>query len=85
MTGELDAFAANKQRLAAVAERVPGIRILDGSVLPVEQSIVVAQQNEGVVSQLNQFIDEARDSGLLRDIVVQYMIAGVEVAPKLVR
>jgi len=36
LAGELDAYAANKERLAAVASLEPGIRILDGSVLPVE-------------------------------------------------
>jgi len=85
LAGELDAYAANKQRLAAVVATEPRVRVLDGSVLPVEQSIVVAQQNEAIVSRLDQFIDEARDSGLLQEIVERYMIAGVEVAPKGVR
>ena len=82
LNGELDAYAANKQRLAAVTASEPRVRVLDGSVLPVEQSIVVAQQNGVIVPQLDQFIDEARNSGLLQEIVERYMIAGVEVAPK---
>lgn len=82
VAGELDAYAANKQRLAAVEASEPRVRILDGSVLPVEQSIVVAQHNEAIVLQLDRFIDEARDSGLLQEIVERYTIAGVEVAPK---
>ncbi len=85
LAGELDAYAANKQRLAAVVATEPGVRVLDGSVLPVEQSIVVAQQNEAIVARLDRFIDAARDSGLLQEIVERYMIAGVEVAPKGVR
>jgi polar amino acid transport system substrate-binding protein len=85
LAGELDAYAANKQRLAAVAAGEPGIRVLDGSVLPVEQSIGVARQNEAIVSRLNQFIDAARDTGFLQQIVDRYMIAGVEVAPKAAR
>ena len=85
LAGELDAYAANKQRLAAVVATEPRVRVLDGSVLPVEQSIVVAQHNGAIVSRLDRFIDEARDSGLLQEIVERYMIAGVEVAPKGVR
>jgi ABC-type amino acid transport substrate-binding protein len=85
LAGELDAYAANKQRLSAVVAIEPGVRVLDGSVLPVEQSIVVAQQNEAIVARLDRFIDEARDSGLLQEIVERYMIAGVEVAPHDVR
>jgi len=82
LAGELTAYAANKERLAAVATPGSGARILDGSVLPVEQSIVVAQGNEARLPLLNRFIDEARDSGLLQTIVERYAIAGVEVAPK---
>ena len=82
LAGELDAYAANKQRLAAVTTPESGVRILDGSVLPVEQSIVVSQGNEAVVPQLDLFIDAVRDSGLLQTIVERYNIAGVEVAPR---
>ena len=78
---EIDAYAANKQRLAAVVASEPRVRVLDGSVLPVEQSIVVAQENEAAVPHLDQFIDELRASGLLQEIVERYMLAGVEVAP----
>ncbi len=81
LAGEIDAYAANKQRLAAVVANEPRVRVLDGSVLPVEQSIVVAQQNEAVVSRLDGFIDELRASGFLQEIVDRYMLAGVEVAP----
>ncbi len=82
VAGEIDAYAANKQRLAAVVASEPRVRVLDGSVLPVEQSIVVAQENEAVVPQLDLFIDELRASGLMQEIVDRYMIAGVEVAPR---
>ncbi len=82
LAGELDAYAANKERLATVVASEPRVRMLDGSVLPVEQSIVVSQQNEAMVAQLDLFIDAARDSGLLQEIVERYGIAGVEVAPR---
>ena len=82
LAGEIDAYAANKQRLAAVVASEPRVRVLDGSVLPVEQSIVVAQENTAVLPQLGLFIDELRDSGFLLEIVERYMLAGVEVAPK---
>jgi len=82
LVGELDAYSANKQRLAAVVALEPRVRVLDGSVLPVEQSIVVAQENEAIVSRLDDFIDDLRTSGILQEIVERYMIAGVEVAPE---
>lgn len=82
LAGELDAYAANKQRLATVVANEPRVRMLDGSVLPVEQSIVVSQENGAIVAQLDLFIDAVRDSGVLQEIVERYAIAGVEVAPQ---
>jgi len=82
LAGEIDAYAANKQRLAAVVASETRVRVLDGSVLPVEQSVVVAQENEAVLPQLDLFIDELRTSGFLQEIVERYMLAGVEVAPR---
>ena len=85
LAGEIDAYAANKQRLAVVAAGEPGIRVLDGSVLPVEQSIVVNLQNEMGVAHLTRFIDDVRASGFLQDIVESSGLAGVEVAPRMRR
>lgn len=82
LDGEIHAYAANKQRLAAVVANEPRVRVLDGSVLPVEQSVVVSQENGDIVPQLDLFIDELRNSGFLQEIVDRYMIAGVEVAPR---
>ena len=82
LAGEIHAYAANKQRLAAVVANEPRVRVLDGSVLPVEQSVVVSQANGDIVPQLDLFIDELRNSGFLQEIVDLYMIAGVEVAPR---
>jgi len=81
LAGEIDAYAANKERLAAVVGNEPRVRVLDGSVLPVEQSIVVAMEKDTLVPELDMFIDELRASGFLQEIVDRYMIAGVEVAP----
>jgi polar amino acid transport system substrate-binding protein len=79
---EIDAYAANTERLAAVAADEPRIRVIDGSLMFAEQSIVVPQENAAGVAQLNAFIDEARSSGFLQSIVDRYGLAGVEVAPK---
>ncbi len=81
LAGEVDAYAANKQRLAAVVAAEPRVRVLDGSVLPVEQSIVVAHEKADLLPRLDQLIEELRVSGVLQEIVDRYRIAGVEVAP----
>jgi polar amino acid transport system substrate-binding protein len=85
LADEIDAYAANTERLAVVAANEPRIRIVDGSLMNAEQSIVVTQENEAGIAQLNRFIDETRSSGFLQSIVDRYGLAGVEIAPKIAR
>ena len=85
LAGEFDAYAANTERLAAVAADEPRIRIVEGSLMNAEQSIVVTLHNDAGIAVLNRTIDELRTSGFLQDIVDRYRIAGVEVAPPGIR
>jgi polar amino acid transport system substrate-binding protein len=80
LAGEFDAYAANTERLAAVAADEPGVRIVDGSLMNAEQSIVVTLDNSAGVHLLDRCIDELRSSGFLQGIVDRYRIAGVEMA-----
>ncbi len=80
--GEIDAFAANRQRLAEALAVAPNLRLVPGSVLGVQQSIVVRKDNTAAVSTLNRFINELRDSGFLERAISRANLAGVEVAPK---
>ncbi|HEY5624017.1 MAG TPA: transporter substrate-binding domain-containing protein, partial [Gammaproteobacteria bacterium] len=82
LSGDLDAYAANKQRLAVVVAAESRVRMLDGSILPVEQSVVVSQENSSIVGLLDEFINSLRSSGFLQELVDRYRIAGVEVAPR---
>lgn len=79
--GEIEAYAANIQRLTEAAARTPNLRLVPGSVLPVQQSIVLAKENTAGVSIINRFINETRVSGFLRDVIARAKLAGVEVAP----
>jgi len=79
--GAIDAYAANTERLAVAAALEAGIRVVDGSLMFAEQSLVVAPGNTAGIVQLNDFIDAARASGFLQRIVDRYGLAGVEVAP----
>ena len=82
IAGEIDAFAANRQRLTEVSTQTPSVRLIPGSVLPVQQSLVVGKENTAAVSLLNPFIDTLRDSGFLGTAIERAKLAGVEVAPK---
>jgi len=82
LANEIDAYAANTERLAVMAADEPQIRVVDGSLMSAKQSIVVARGNAIGLDFLNAFLDDARDSGLLERIVGAYGLAGVEIAPK---
>jgi polar amino acid transport system substrate-binding protein len=80
LAGEIDAYAANRQRLAEMAARFPGLRLLPDNFFAVQQSLIVAKGNATAVRLLNQFIDTARSSGFLRDMIGRAGLNGVEVA-----
>jgi len=81
LANDIDAYAANTERLAMAAAVEPRIRVVDGSLMYAEQSLVVRRDNDAGVAQLNRFIDELRSSGFLQEHVARYAIAGVEAAP----
>jgi len=78
--GEIDAYAANRQRLSELLARVPGLRLLPDNFYGVEQSIIVAKGNAGL-SAVDRFLDEARASGLIAGAIARAGLVGVDVAP----
>jgi polar amino acid transport system substrate-binding protein len=78
--GELDAYAANRQRLSELVARMPGLRLLADNFYGVEQAIIVAKGNAGRAT-LEKLIDDARASGLIATAILRAGLAGVDVAP----
>lgn len=81
LSGQLDAFAANRQRLDDAMRQASGLRILPDSFMFAAQSLVVAPANRSRLGEINQFLAELRASGRLEAIVDRAGVAGVEVAP----
>jgi len=80
-SSEIDAFATNRQRLAEMAARFPGLRILPDNLFAVEQSLVVPGGDAAAIGYLNQFIDDIRATGFLTTVLQNAKLSGVEVAP----
>ena len=78
---EIDAYATNCQRLAEMVARFPGLRILPDNFFAVEQSIIVAKDNSASIGYIDQFINDVRNSGLLKSVIEKAKLNGVEVAP----
>ena len=80
---KLDALAGLKPRLVADAERLPGARVLDGQVTGVQQAIGAPRgRGQAAADYLREFVEEAKASGLIADLIQVHGVRGVTVAPK---
>ncbi len=81
MSGEIDAFAANRGRMEDLARTSPKLRVLPDNFLVVGQAIVVNKGESARVEELNRFLAEVRASGFVKSSLDRAGVAGVEVAP----
>ncbi len=79
--GEIDAFGANRRRLAPAVRDMRGNRVLPDNLYGVPQTISVAKGKPSVLITFNRFIDEVRASGFLKTAIERSGVIGVEVAP----
>ncbi len=79
--GDVDAYAANRHRLTAVASQQSGLRVLPDNFYGVEQAIIVAKGNPVRLGLVDRFIEDARATGVLRAAIERTGLVGVDVAP----
>ncbi len=65
-TGEIDAWAANRQRLMEIAAQRLDMRVLPDNFFAVRQAMVVAKGDKSGVDRLNKFLADAQRSGLIQ-------------------
>ena len=80
-TGEIDAYAANRQRLHTFVAAHPGLRIVADNFYGVEQAIVVAKGNATLLAKVEQLIEETRTAGFIASAIARAGLVGVDVAP----
>ena len=64
--GEIDAMALSRESLTGVAPKIPGSRILDGGFLNSTTSVAVPKDKPAALAYVSAFIEEAKNSGLVR-------------------
>jgi polar amino acid transport system substrate-binding protein len=74
--GEVQGYATNRQRLLQIVAADPRFRVLDDNYFAVQQAIAVPKGNAAALEVVNQFLDEARDSGLIREAIRRGGLAG---------
>jgi polar amino acid transport system substrate-binding protein len=80
--GEVDAWAANRQRLLEMAASHPNLRVLPDNYFAVQQAIIVPKGDRAALDAINRFLNGARDSGLIRKALDKAGLTGaVDVAP----
>lgn len=80
-SGEIAAYGTNRQRLADLAARAPGLRLLPDNFYGVEQCIIVKKGNAALLEVVEKFLADARASGFTAASIERAGIAGVELAP----
>lgn len=81
LAGELEAYAANRTRLSAVAQKTPGLRLVPDNFYGVEQAVVVPKGKAARLTVVNATIAAARSSGQIANSIASAGLVGVDVAP----
>lgn len=79
--GEIQAYAANRQRLSEFVKRTPGARVLPDNFYGVEQAVAIAKGNAVLAKAVADAIGSARSGGVLASAIEKAGLVGVDVAP----
>jgi polar amino acid transport system substrate-binding protein len=79
---KLEALAGLRPRLIADQARMPGARILAGQFMAVQQAIGTPRANAEGAAFLRQFVEDAKASGLVADLIRKHAVVGLSVAPR---
>src|SRR5688572_14495330 len=78
---KLDALAGLKPGLLADVQKLPGSRLLEGQFTAVQQSIGVPKKRAAAAKQLRAFVEDAKRSGLVQQLIDRHAVKGINVAP----
>ena len=77
----LDVAAGVKQQLEADAKRIPGLRLLEGRFMVINQAMGTPKGRESGAKYLREFIEEMKASGFVARALERHRIEGAAVAP----
>jgi polar amino acid transport system substrate-binding protein len=79
---KMDAYAGLRPALGALAEKLPGSRILDGQFSAVQQAVGTPKKNTAGFAFLRDFVEEAKRSGIVASLIERHGVTGrLSVAP----
>ncbi|WP_151639168.1 ABC transporter substrate-binding protein [Noviherbaspirillum aerium] len=77
----LEVAAGVKQQLEADGKRIPGLRLLDGRFMVINQAMATPKGRPVGATYLRQFIEEMKASGFVANALSKHRIEGAAVAP----
>jgi polar amino acid transport system substrate-binding protein len=78
---KLDVAAGVRQQLQMDAKRVPGMRLLDGRFMVINQAMGTPRGRDAGAKYLAAFVEEMKASGFVADSLKRHRIEGAMVAP----
>ena len=82
---QLEVAAGVKQLLEADAKRIPGLRMLEGRFMVINQAMGTPQGRETGAKYLSDFVEEMKASGFVAQALDRHQIQGALVAPPAAR
>jgi polar amino acid transport system substrate-binding protein len=73
--------AGVKQQLQADAKRLPGLRLLDGRFMVINQAMAIPKGRPAGAAYATKFIEEMKSSGFVAEALKRHRIEGAAVAP----
>jgi polar amino acid transport system substrate-binding protein len=79
---KVEVAAGVKQQLEADAKRIPGVRLLEGRFMVINQAMAVPKGRDvSGVTYLREFVQEMKSSGFVAQSLQRHGIEGAAVAP----
>jgi polar amino acid transport system substrate-binding protein len=79
-SGQVDAYAAPRVVLLKLSDQSPGSRVLDDGFGNIDYVAMVPKGKGGRIAYVSDFIEEAKNSGLVQRAIDQYGLKGIQVA-----
>jgi polar amino acid transport system substrate-binding protein len=76
-----DVAAGVKQQLESDARRVPGLRLLPGRFMAIDQAMGAPKGRDAALPWLRDFVEEMKASGFVADSLARHRIDGATLAP----
>jgi polar amino acid transport system substrate-binding protein len=77
----VEVAAGVKQQLQMDAKRIPGMRLLDGRFMVINQAMGLPKGREAALGYLSAFVQDMKASGFVAQALVRHGIEGAAVAP----